>query len=818
MIFSFDRRTCTMLLGDTDQYPQMIATNERAVDMLKSHPGNTDNASKVLFSIGSNYVTMCHDLAKVGVINNPDFDSLKAQAITPYHSKWASKEFLVISTRSIDPRLQETAYVDKCTQNFGPPVDKARETFRINSSNFPKLPAMVKDVSSFATSNSVDTNLWGKMPGRDAQKKASKGDYKGIAFAKNEKTFMQCCYQLRHLKGIDDKNVFFGLYVGAAKYEITIDIDGVYDLLKVLEDCISQEGGMDAGFKQFTKYFEGVWFNHRPAGIFQSMPSSDQFLRDPSADPGDMPKSVPELYGDNADSDLLPSRPEPNNVRKEKSSTSIAAKRSSNSSTAVTPHSKKAKRVDGDDDDAVIIVDTPSPATIRQRQLDKQIRDLQRQKDDLLSMKAKKKSTCHFDSSAARRLQMKKPVQRPVDSGPPAVGLPQCESAGTGGNVAGTPHNKQSPVDMNGVVAAVNAVREMDVWAIPEAASAAEKIPSPREDERKQDDSTKIWPRGIETLLNDLQEGGLRIATLEAELEHARRSQASAAPPQNINNQQAIWNRRVRDNEGMIMMLQQQQTKMLQQQQMIQNQSQSNGSNDIMMMMMQQQQMNQQNQQNKREDMLKMLLFQQQMNQQNQKISGTDDLMMIMMMQQMNQPQQNQNNGSDMAKMMLLQQQINQPQQNQNNGSDMAKMMFLQQQINQPQQNQNNGSDMAAMRLFQQKNNHSSNQSSSGDNPRIHSSSISASLHQNTQESSGDNPRIHSSSGSFKEEDGGGTLRRAMLSNPTKPYTMIPKKLMILSIATNLLFIISAQCSDAYTTSSTSSSSSSKHNRHHPNY
>ena len=45
---------------------------------------------------------------------------------------------------------------------------------------------------------------------------------------------------------------------------------------------------------------------------------------------------------------------------------------------------------------------------------------------------------------------------------------------------------------------------------------------------------------------------------------------------------------------------------------------------------------------------------------------------------------------------------------------------------------------------------------------------------------------------------------------------MIPK-LMILSIATNLLFIISAQCSDAYTTSSTSSSSS-KHNRHHPNF
>ena len=42
---------------------------------------------------------------------------------------------------------------------------------------------------------------------------------------------------------------------------------------------------------------------------------------------------------------------------------------------------------------------------------------------------------------------------------------------------------------------------------------------------------------------------------------------------------------------------------------------------------------------------------------------------------------------------------------------------------------------------------------------------------------------------------------------------------MILSIATNLLFIISAQCSDAYTTSSTTSTSVTKHhNRHHPNF
>ena len=43
---------------------------------------------------------------------------------------------------------------------------------------------------------------------------------------------------------------------------------------------------------------------------------------------------------------------------------------------------------------------------------------------------------------------------------------------------------------------------------------------------------------------------------------------------------------------------------------------------------------------------------------------------------------------------------------------------------------------------------------------------------------------------------------------------------MMLSIATNLLFIISAQCSDAYTTSlpTTSTPSISKHNRHHPNF
>ena len=47
---------------------------------------------------------------------------------------------------------------------------------------------------------------------------------------------------------------------------------------------------------------------------------------------------------------------------------------------------------------------------------------------------------------------------------------------------------------------------------------------------------------------------------------------------------------------------------------------------------------------------------------------------------------------------------------------------------------------------------------------------------------------------------------------------MIPQ-LMMLSIATNLLFIISAQCSDAYTTSlPTTSTPSSKHNRHHPNF
>ena len=48
---------------------------------------------------------------------------------------------------------------------------------------------------------------------------------------------------------------------------------------------------------------------------------------------------------------------------------------------------------------------------------------------------------------------------------------------------------------------------------------------------------------------------------------------------------------------------------------------------------------------------------------------------------------------------------------------------------------------------------------------------------------------------------------------------MIPQ-LMILSIATNLLFIISAQCSDAYTTSSTTSTSVTKHHNrhHHPNF
>jgi len=46
---------------------------------------------------------------------------------------------------------------------------------------------------------------------------------------------------------------------------------------------------------------------------------------------------------------------------------------------------------------------------------------------------------------------------------------------------------------------------------------------------------------------------------------------------------------------------------------------------------------------------------------------------------------------------------------------------------------------------------------------------------------------------------------------------MIPQ-LMILSIATNLLFIISAQCSDAYTTSLPTTSISKHHNRHHPNF
>jgi len=47
---------------------------------------------------------------------------------------------------------------------------------------------------------------------------------------------------------------------------------------------------------------------------------------------------------------------------------------------------------------------------------------------------------------------------------------------------------------------------------------------------------------------------------------------------------------------------------------------------------------------------------------------------------------------------------------------------------------------------------------------------------------------------------------------------MIPQ-LMMLCIATNLLFIISAHCSDAYTTSvPTTSSITSKHNRHHPNF
>jgi len=47
---------------------------------------------------------------------------------------------------------------------------------------------------------------------------------------------------------------------------------------------------------------------------------------------------------------------------------------------------------------------------------------------------------------------------------------------------------------------------------------------------------------------------------------------------------------------------------------------------------------------------------------------------------------------------------------------------------------------------------------------------------------------------------------------------MIPQ-LMMLSIATNLLFIISAQCSDAYTTSlRIPTTSISKHNRHHPNF
>ena len=40
---------------------------------------------------------------------------------------------------------------------------------------------------------------------------------------------------------------------------------------------------------------------------------------------------------------------------------------------------------------------------------------------------------------------------------------------------------------------------------------------------------------------------------------------------------------------------------------------------------------------------------------------------------------------------------------------------------------------------------------------------------------------------------------------------------MILSIATNLLFIISAQCSDAYTTT-LPTTSVTKHNRHHPNF
>ena len=47
---------------------------------------------------------------------------------------------------------------------------------------------------------------------------------------------------------------------------------------------------------------------------------------------------------------------------------------------------------------------------------------------------------------------------------------------------------------------------------------------------------------------------------------------------------------------------------------------------------------------------------------------------------------------------------------------------------------------------------------------------------------------------------------------------MIPR-LMILSIATNLLFIISAQCSDAYTTSLPTTSVTKHHNRHHhPNF
>jgi len=300
-----------MLLGDTSEHPQMKDANTKAVNVLTSHPGNENNAMKLLFGIGANYITFTDDLAKVGFINSPEFKSIEAQAVDPYYSKWG-RPFAVMATRGIEPRCQEDGYKDECTKHFGRSIDKSRETFRTTATNVHKIQQMVGDKISFATSTDANNNLWGQMPGRNSQEMALQGKYSSIKFGVHTKTFMQHGYQLNDIKCIDDKCVFFAVYIGSAKYEITATLSevfiilgkldeyarGVHDVLCNTSCIVHNEDSARTRFLNFAKYFAKEHNRYRPAAIFKSSVTSDRFLHDASCVPEDMPPSIAEMYQD----------------------------------------------------------------------------------------------------------------------------------------------------------------------------------------------------------------------------------------------------------------------------------------------------------------------------------------------------------------------------------------------------------------------------------------------------------------------------------------------------------------------------------------